>query len=654
MKKIKGYVKIIGRLGGNKMSDNINKKEFQQIINHFYQQMTQGESVQDILLDYDHEKLKQLDQYVLKNYETLNLIHIERCVSYRKKIILETTVGIFLLDKPMDLNSKKRMESLNHDNLNILEFYGIISNNDFGFSLPKYDTKIKIKKNYYKQDFLASKNIITDFLIAYFHCRMIQESEKQKQLFISFNKNNSNFQKNRSIPLECLNHPNYHDFTKTNEEYAKELQNIYDNYYQFSQNQALIFTFIIFNHDLTKIDYIKKNLEEFKKFVIKKASKKMNTNKYIYRVYDYLVDSGIRNLFTKEDLQKMYQMNVSYWNKDKSFFSGIAHTIKNTSPMIRLSRKDEKKVHIRYLDYDLYEETPAKILANAGNQKFLNTFLMHNKTIVKLYQRYYKNYQKAIDKTPEKDNLYDFIQCMLSTNNLLKIYDNPNFSIQEVKALISFGTYYDKKTQQNIEMVQEFGRRRSITIYNTIVKYQNNTLELESILNRLNLNKNTIYSFIIEDKFLFAIEKEGVLNILNDCFPNSIRLFDILSIIDEANTREISLYEMLKEKEISSRVFNGLSENVWLRNSNTIKEEFEKKNQKIRKRYLNALKIGYQVLDDPTFSSKKYEEQFSTYIDFYELLSYLEGTELEQPLMEKAFSWPDEKNTIYKKMKKNK
>ena len=225
------------------MSDNINKKEFQQIINHFYQQMTQGESVQDILLDYDHEKLKQLDQYVLKNYETLNLIHIERCVSYRKKIILETTVGIFLLDKPMDLNSKKRMESLNHDNLNILEFYGIISNNDFGFSLPKYDTKIKIRKNYYKQDFLASKNIITDFLIAYFHCRMIQESEKQKQLFISFNKNNSNFQKNRSIPLECLNHPNYHDFTKTNEEYAKELQNIYDNYYQFSQNQALIFTF---------------------------------------------------------------------------------------------------------------------------------------------------------------------------------------------------------------------------------------------------------------------------------------------------------------------------------------------------------------------------------------------------------------------------
>lgn len=654
MKKIKGYVKIIGRLGGNKMSDNINKKEFQQIINHFYQQMTQGESVQDILLDYDHEKLKQLDQYVLKNYETLNLIHIERCVSYRKKIILETTVGIFLLDKPMDLNSKKRMESLNHDNLNILEFYGIISNNDFGFSLPKYDTKIKIKKNYYKQDFLASKNIITDFLIAYFHCRMIQESEKQKQLFISFNKNNSNFQKNRSIPLECLNHPNYHDFTKTNEEYAKELQNIYDNYYQFSQNQALIFTFIIFNHDLTKIDYIKKNLEEFKKFVIKKASKKMNTNKYIYRVYDYLVDSGIRNLFTKEDLQKMYQMNVSYWNKDKNFFSEIAHTIKNTSPMIRLSRKDEKKVHIRYLDYDLYEETPAKILANAGNQKFLNTFLMHNKTIVKLYQRYYKNYQKAIDKTPEKDNLYDFIQCMLSTNNLLKIYDNPNFSIQEVKALIGFGTYYDKKTQQNIEVVQEFGRRRSITIYNTIVKYQNNTLELESILNRLNLNKNTIYSFIIEDKFLFAIEKEGILNILNDRFPNSIRLFDILSIIDEANTREISLYEMLKEKEISSRVFNGLSENVWLRNSNTIKEEFEKKNQKIRKRYLNALKIGYQVLDDPTFSSKKYEEQFSTYIDFYELLSYLEGTELEQPLMEKAFSWPDEKNTIYKKMKKNK
>lgn len=613
--------------------------EFQQILDNFYQRMTLGEELDDILVSCGMDNLAALNSYVAKNYKHLNLIHINNIRKKNDKLLLNTSLGTFLLDNPTTKTGPARVKTLKNQDINLLEFYGILFHNDLEYTNPKYESKIKTRINYYQQEFIVSKNIIKDFLKAYCHCRMIQDPKQQKQLFIKYNKMYASYPNNKSIPLECLINEDYNDLVTTNKIYTQELQNIYNCYYRFDKNIDLMFTFIVFTKDLSKKNYIKENISQFKKFIITASSKTTNNN-IIRMIYQYLVESEIIALFSEEDLKLLYQANIYYWSLNKKIFKEVALKIENKSPMIRLNNQEKTLVHIRYQDYDLYKGTPAKLQASLKHKDFLKYFLFHNTLIYKLYNMYYTAYQKAILKNSAKDNLYDFIKCMLLPNNLIKIYKNPNISRLEIKKLLQFKDYYGEKIQEGIELVQEKCRQKSLATHNLIVKYHTNQQEIDKVLDYLNFTKSTIYTFVLEDKSLYVLEKEAILNILITYYQDSIRLTDILSIIEESIVKDTTYFEIIREKEIPLKPFSILYNNTAAKNPILSEGIFKNWDEKTRKEYLKLLNFGYQVLESSIASLEEYQ-QLPNVVEINALIASLDGTYLAKQLLDKVSKWPD-------------
>ena len=213
-------------------------------------------------------------------------------------------------------------------------------------------------------------------------------------------------------------------------------------------------------------------------------------------------------------------------------------------------------------------------------------------------------------------------------------------TITEIKKLLQFKDYYGEKIQEGIELVQEKCRQKSLATHNLIVKYHTNQQEIDKVLDYLNFTKSTIYTFVLEDKSLYVLEKEAILNILITYYQDSIRLTDILSIIEESIVKDTTYFEIIREKEIPLKPFSILYNNTAAKNPILSEGIFKNWDEKTRKEYLKLLNFGYQVLESSIASLEEYQ-QLQNVVEINALIASLDGTYLAKQLLDKVSKWPD-------------
>lgn len=492
--------------------------------------------------------------------------------------------------------------------------------------------------------------MLEDYLKKYFIYRMLLDSGYGRKLFYYYNQVLYRYgfisDYKSVIPLEYLNQPNFNYYIYTSSTCAEYLMDVYDHYYCFDKNFFLVFSLILVENRKDKVSFIMEHKDEFKVFILEEAASNAFNGSYAVLAYTFLKDNNLLSLFTEEELKSLYMSEPKYSFKClEEFIFPLAKKIENTSPMIQLDRNSQKMVHIKYHDYDLYEDIPiAKLKATSAYNKnltFLEYFLCNNEVIVKLYKMYYKSYQKAVQGKPEKNNLEDFIRVLFQPKNLLSIYNNRKFDWEDLNSFSKIGNYYGEENFDKINQVMRIMRNQSLKFYNAIVLSKDNPNKLDDCVCQLGLDREHFYEYIIQDKFLYSKEKSGLLSIASDYYGDSLRLIDILVLLDEMITREMTLDEILREKEISKKDFQKIYDKARENNPILCQCIFESLSKNKRRGYLKLVRLGYKVLNTKLSPLEEYEEIFGSVVSFSELLFSLEKTELYFKLLEKAVSWED-------------
>jgi hypothetical protein len=602
----------------------LTKREFEHQLDNIYQEF------RIIPLRKFSTKLYiEMEKYINENYiDDEKKIHIYDYEIEDDNIFLNTNIGTFLLSvsllEKMDLFD---LEKFSNKDYNILDFFNMLSCNTYS------DDHIRIR----------------DYLNAYYLYRMIVE-KNVKRLF-KYNYNQNIFTNNCLIPLEVLDNSEYNSYIYTTEEYVLYLKGVYD-YYKFDNNKRLMFAMIILANDKKGINYIRENIEEFKNFILNETISSAFNNKYSRIAYNYVKDNDLLKIFSKEELKQMYIANVRYFEIDEEVFEPIARNIKNSSPMIKLYSGSNKLVHIKYFDYDLCQieeyskEIPAKLykLDKEGEDvelNFFRCFLFNNELVVKLYKKYYKIYEKSIKDNDDKDNLYDFIKAILTSKAIINnIYCSDYFNINDIKILNLFVKYYDKKIQEYYKKISNDlkiqGRNNALNLHNYLVINKADFDKIDNYLKDRGLNETNIFSYVINNKFLASKEKEGVLSIINNYYGNGYMVIDIFLLLDEMVTRDMTIEEILKEKEISKRDFDNLYEIAKESNPMLYQYIFKSLNNNKRRGFIKLIRLGYRIINSKINSVDEYNKKFGTSMDIYDLLFYLDGTDVGMELYNKV------------------
>lgn len=598
----------------------------------------------DLNSHYGKNIIQKLNDYIMTHYDCDDIqIQVFSYEIKKNKVLLKTELGTFLLDDRYKESSRgKEVLDTRFTNTKypLLEFFGMLFYNN---------TNYQVNNNH---GLISYRTVLEDYLKAYFTYRMITDPNEAKRLFLNFSigRYGSELKNDKSIPLEYLDNRDYNNYRYMNKDYAFLLQEIYENFYQFDNNYYLVFSMIVLLNLTDKLSYVTTNFSKFKTFIFDKTERN-NNNPMLDVCYDFIKENDLLKEFTEEELKKLYMLNPDfYFAKDRELFSKIASSIKNTSVMVRLN-EERQAIHLRYYDYDLYEGSPAverKIYKDKKNKKFLDYFFYCNETVVKLYKFYYKGYRQTISGHPNKDNLEDFIKSILQPVNLINIYNSVNFDWEDLRNLSRFGEYYGKEQQKQMRSVEEYSRKHSLLIHNSIVKAQENKQELDACLEKFHLSPDTIYHYIINNKFLFAKEKEALLKICEIYYSDGLKVLDVFLLLDEMITRELTLEEILREKEIPLKEFYQIYNRAKENNPILYQYIFESLSKSRRRGYLKLLRLGYKVLLSNVSSLEEYTKQFS--VDFYNLVYGLDGTDLCLQLCEMASHWEDfDENRVKRK-----
>lgn len=628
---------------------------FDRMLDNIFRKYSNMDNFSKLLSIYNLVEIQKLNDYLSLNYDHIINIQVYDYEFVNDKIYLRTELGTFLLDRPkMDENKIiDRLSKIVGTRRNLLDFFSMLyHNNIFCDSYSKkYDREVLVEKDCSGKRIISSNLILKDYLEYYFIYRMLIDPEYGKRLFINYNKKFEEY--NHLIPLEYLNNPNFNYYVYTSEKCAKYLMSLYDKHYCFNRNLSLVFSSIIVGGCYDKLSFIREYIDEFKQFVLEEATSKFISGKYAILAYKFLMDTNLISLFTEIEILRLYKKEPRYSFKFLGeFLTPIIRGIKNGSPIIKLNRNGNKIVHVKYRDYDLYEGIPVakiKLESKSRGVDFFDYFIYNNEVVSKLYNMYYKSYKKMIKEDKGKDNLEDFIRVLFHPNNLINIFGNRKFSWMDLKSLSSFSNYYGQQSSENIKQITEILRKRSLEFYNDIVRAKDSLEKLDNCINKLGLDKKDFYDYIINEKFLYAKEKSGLLKIADQYYGDHLKVLDILLLLDEMVTREMTLDEILREKEILRKDFQKKYDQALVDNPMLHQCIFEALNENKRRGYLKLIRLGYEVLEMEISSLEEYSKKFGEIISFYGLLSRLNRTEIYSRLLEKASYWKDFNACLVKK-----
>lgn len=576
----------------------------------------------------------ELIEYLVNNYDDLLLtIHINNYEIKGKKVIFKTNIGTFLTDTPKFSDELSKYANIDIDACKFFETFIIKKSSKLIEDIKDENSKIFIK-----------------YLQSYYLYRNLTDPNEKKRHFSNFSNDNYNCS-DKVFTLECLNNPNFFDlyaFTPhmTNY-YIEDFVDIYDNYFKFDNNKNILFANIILSGDASRKSFILENISEFKEFIINYVSNKAKGNSYVSLAYKYISENSIIDYFEQDELEKMYLKNPYYYILDSKRFESIALNIKNSSPLIKLDNETEDIIHVRVRDYDLIDDIPfeyyKKQPKTRENMNFKNTFLFNNTSILKFYKIYYRSYIDIINRKnlKNKDNLKDFIRFLFEYNNLMRICNNPNITINDLKSLEMFLKFYDIGISDMFKRIKKDLRYKALRFHNEIVNSKDSINEINSVLCKYKVDKDNIYSFIINNKFLYVKEKSALINIIGVYYDLSVKFIDVLSILNEMLDRRMTIDQILKEKGIPKKEFDLIYEKS--AKDNPILHEYISNSLKRNKRlgFMKLCKYGYVVLKTNITSIKDYEEKFKDHMSYYDLIKYLSKTDISDKLIEKAQSFND-------------
>lgn len=507
---------------------------------------------------------------------------------------------------------------------------------------PKEKTNLIILKNLYRllngwTNYIISNQEIYQkiYTIKYFEALKSKDFEYLKKEYKNFN---INF---LLIPIEMfLQNENILSNT-TNRGYEQLLYylNIYQNDgFNFDKNVELRYRMNMCNDkdDITSLYgdnennyYIKRHMEEFKKYLLE-----IDYNINLKEGYNYLKKNYSEEL-DNEYCLKLYKNYPRLFYLDDQF-KLIAKSIKNKSEKIKLY--NDKEINLVYHDYDIYNDIPVGIITKNGNIKdpFLLEYLRKNDLFVKLYKMYFKNYIKI--SPPEKQNIKDFIDyLLLNKKTFIRIINNVNFTISEVDQFISLKQYLSIENQNKFDeffkIYQKNEREKWIEIHNELVR---NSKEKNQILEKYNLDNDNSYKIILGNKFINKDIKSYILENMN---LNCLKVIDIIDLIDEMQEKNLTIDEILKEKNISKESFTKLY-NESLKNNPFLYDYIKNGLSKNKKRgFYKLIKLGYVVLKSDLKTEEEYNEKFLNVIEFEKLRASLINTELKIKLDELYNSW---------------
>ena len=116
--------------------------------------------------------------------------------------------------------------------------------------------------------------------------------------------------------------------------------------------------------------------------------------------------------------------------------------------------------------------------------------------------------------------------------------------------------------------------------------------------------------------------------------------------------REMTLEQILKEKEIPKRDFQRMYQQSIEDNPILYQCIFERLSQNKRRGYLKLIRFGYRVLHTSLCSMEEYEKEFGEVISYNKLLAGVQDTELYSLLLEKTSHWKDLNKGKIKRLEK--
>lgn len=603
-------------------------------INHFYKQY----KVNNI------REARELEGAIQEKLLTNQAINIEvKSWQIKENIILIfTNIGTFTIERTANY------EVILKPSYNILEFYEMLKSNNL-FLKKKYQKNVE---GYYKTD--KEEYLFNDYLKAYYWYQLLK-NPKRFYLYLTNTTNTNlwfNIRRENLVSLECLSNQDFNDFSNTKKyqeskpetHFLKQLHNRFKEIAKI--NPYLLFSIAI-NQEESYLPYIMNNLEIFKKFILEETTKYTDSGSGMKQAYRFLKKINLIKYFTKEELLQLYKKNPSlYYHLDKERFTLLTKEIENKSPLVQLDKNSSKKVHIRYQRFELFDYCPVDcILKETPIKKyFFLYFLEYNQTISKLYKSYYKSYEKITLKKGEIPNLEDFCKCLFQPRNLFKVYQNQKLNGQDLRNFTKLTDYYGEATKQNQILVEKACRQKAIEFYNNMINSQISKSTFEQFLKQNNLNEQTIFSYIINYKFLYSKEKSTLFKILNNYYGHFLKLVDIITLLKEMIERNLELEVFLKEKGISKKnfsiVYNYFEENY----PKLYQKIFYQRNKEKQMKILNQVYLGCQILSREE-KNIELSQQFLKECS----LDELKNTELYDLLVDKNLIKDEMKN---KKLKK--
>ena len=408
------------------------------------------------------------------------------------------------------------------------------------------------------------------------------------------------------------------------------------------------------NHNELFAIIIKYKLNSFEPYILRYEALFQNyleTNATNEDVITFLLSNPISNSLRKSFLEKIYNTHLKdiiqheehSTNVSQNIFDDI-HQPENNYPMVKI-KSDSKPIHLRF---DMSERPNENTMSyyykhDYGDPDFYIYFARYQSLVEKLYNDYYKSYQKIAK--PENESLYDFIKAILfSKTNFKNVVLNNNYSVMEIRQLMrALPTYNHPKAAEVQQFYNSFFQQEALKwnkIYSWFINNRQNGDLISERLTAYKLTEETAYNFFLKNKFLNKFQKTNLIGVLDYHFGKGLRLIDIIDLLEEMSTKELTLDEILVEKDIEKGTFMKLyrrsaEQNPDLHNFIAVKL----RENKIRG-FKKMIKFGHSILSSDASSFEEYNQKYPD-CSIEEVLKALRRTELYKPIMLKVRSWPD-------------
>ena len=276
--------------------------------------------------------------------------------------------------------------------------------------------------------------------------------------------------------------------------------------------------------------------------------------------------------------------------------------------------------------------------------------LNHSNIIEKLREIHGKSYSMyAAKNNIDSEDDWLFIKNIINSKHLDEIYLSDNFDISDIKVINFIINYLEEKKvdctniNKRINYLKQEGQKREIYIYNQILANKDNEQKLNELLAKLNVNKDNFFEFIKIRKYLDKKMKEAALLALAKHFKTGyISIYDIIDLMQEMSERELTIDEILKEKEIDKKLFYSIYDKFREENLEMYELISKSLNDNKIRGFKKIIKLYYAIKSDKIKDYNSFVEQYGYTPE--EVLKMFASTDFHADLFNSISTWYTIKN----------